>query len=182
MIGSAVSQIFPILEEARPVSTVASEAQPPRAFPTAHAARESLGAAVAKSLTRMMLGWFLLHQGWGKVVQEWTEGPGSFQQGRQYQNNSPDWLPELVAVPYGYALPWLELGFGTLLLLGLWNRVSAGACTLILLSILVAWLNAGNLLPRHMLMIYAPLAAWYFFTGPGRFSLDAMLAKRKEVV
>ena len=45
------------------------------------------------------------------------------------------------------------------------------------LSILIAWLDAGNLLPRHMLMIFTPLGAYFFFAGPGRFSLDAMLAK-----
>ncbi len=126
----------------------------------------------------MALGWFLLHQGWGKVVQEWTEGFGAFYRGNQFQNSNPDWLPTFVAAPYGYALPWMELAFGTLLALGLWNRVSAGVSTLIFLSIMIAWLDAGNLLPRHMLMIYTPLAAWYFFTGPGRYSVDGILRRR----
>lgn len=86
-------------------------------------------------------------------AQELSGGPGSFFQGNQFQNNDPDWVPTLIAAPYGYALPWLELVFGGLLMLGIWNRVSAGVSTLIFLSILVAWLDAGNLLPRHMLMI-----------------------------
>ena len=59
-------------------------------------------------------------------------------------------------------------------MLGLFNRFSAGAPTLIFLSIAIAWLDAGNLLPRHMLMIYVPLGAYFFFTGPGRFSLDTV--------
>ncbi len=88
-------------------------------------------------------------------------------------------LPAFIAAPYAYALPWLELVFGGLLMLGIWNRVSAGVATLIFLSILVAWLDAGNLLPRHMLMIYTPLAAWYFFEGPGRFSMDTVLSRRR---
>lgn len=140
--------------------------------------RSSTGAEAAKSITRVMLGWFLLHQGWGKVVQEWTGGPGTFYQGNQFQNNNPDWLPTFVAAPYGYALPWMELTFGTLLLLGLWNRLSAGVSFFIFLSILIAWLDAGNLLPRHMLMIYAPLAAWFYFSGAGRFSVDGWRASR----
>jgi putative oxidoreductase len=144
-----------------------------------YGAHGSPGAESAKLLTRVALGWFLLHQGWGKVVQEWAGGPGSFYQGNQFQNSNPDWLPTFIAAPYGYALPWLELTFGGLLMLGIWNRISAGGATLIFLSILVAWLDAGNLLPRHMLMIYTPLAAWYFFTGPGRFSLDTVLLRRR---
>jgi len=148
---------------------------------SSYGAHGSTGAESAKLLTRVALGWFLLHQGWGKVVQEWTGGPGTFYQGNQFQNSNPDWLPTLIAAPYGYALPWLELTFGGLLMLGIWNRISAGGSTLIFLSILVAWLDAGNLLPRHMLMIYTPLAAWYFFTGPGRFSLDTVLQRRRGI-
>jgi uncharacterized membrane protein YphA (DoxX/SURF4 family) len=157
---------------------VHSLATAPPASPGAGRAPESTHAEAARSVTRVMLGWFLLHQGWGKVVQEWTGGLGSFYQGNQFQNNSPDWLPALVAAPYAYVLPWVELVFGALLLLGLWNRISAGVAFLVFLSILVAWLDAGNLLPRHMLMIYTPLAAWYYFTGPGRYSLDGVLARR----
>ncbi len=138
----------------------------------------STGLEVAKSITRVMLGWFLLHQGWGKVVQDWTGGPGTFYQGNQFQNSSPDWIPGFILAPYGYALPWVELVFGGLLLAGVWNRVSAGVSFLIFLSITVAWLDAGNLLPRHMLMVFTPLAAWYFFAGPGRFSVDGWLAER----
>jgi uncharacterized membrane protein YphA (DoxX/SURF4 family) len=143
-----------------------------------YGATAPVGAEVARGFTRVALGWFLLHQGWGKVVGEWSEGPGTFYRGNQFQNNTPDWLPAMIAAPYGYALPWVELAFGALLMLGLFTRVSAGISTLIFLSIALAWLDAGNLLPRHMLMIYVPLGAWFFFAGPGRFSLDAMRARR----
>lgn len=143
-----------------------------------YGARSSVGAEVARMLTRVALGWFLFHQGWGKVTQEWTGGPGTFYESNFFQNNNPDWLPGVVAVSYAYVLPWAEIIFGTLLILGLFTRVTAGAATLIFLSILVAWLDAGNLLPRHMLMIYAPLGAYFFFAGPGRYSLDALWARR----
>lgn len=138
----------------------------------------STGAEVAKAVSRVALGWTLLHQGWGKVQMELSGGIGSFYAGNQFQNSNPDWLPAFVAAPYGYALPWLELGFGVLLLLGLFNRISAGAATIIMLSIAVAWMNAGNLFPRHMLMVFVPLAAYFYFAGPGRYSLDAMRAGR----
>lgn len=133
---------------------------------------------VAKGITRVAIGWFLMHQGWGKVAQETSEGPGTFYRSNLFQNNNPDWLPAFISAPYAYVLPWVELAFGALLLLGLFNRVSAGVSTLIFLSIAVAWLDAGNLFPRHMLMIFLPLAAWFFFAGPGRYSLDGMRARR----
>jgi putative oxidoreductase len=161
------------------MSTPAPPAPAAGATSVPYGAEGHTSAEVAKLLTRIALGWFLLHQGWGKVVQDWTGGPGTFYRGNQFQNNSPDWIPSVVLAPYGYALPWLELVFGGLLILGIWNRFSAAVATLIFLSILIAWLDAGNLLPRHMLMIYTPLAAWFFFAGPGRFSLDGVLARRK---
>ncbi len=144
-----------------------------------HDSRTSLSAEAAKSLTRIALGWFLLHQGWGKVVQDLTEGTGAFYRSDFFQNNNPDWLPAIIAAPYGYALPWIELIAGVLLLLGLLNRISAGVATLVFLSIAVAWLDAGNLLPRHMLMVFTPLAAYFFLSGPGRISVDALIAERK---
>lgn len=151
-----------------------------RSLPMArtYGAEGTPGEEAAKALTRIMLGWFLLYQGWVKVLQDISGGFGTFYQGEQFQNSQPDWLPNLLAAPYGYALPWLELGFGGLLMLGIWNRVSAGGSALIFLSILIAWLDAGNLLPRHQLMIFTPLAAWYYFAGSGRYSLDAWIARR----
>ena len=152
-------------------STVAAPVHPDRSD-------ASLPADVAKSLARVALGWFLFHQGWGKVVGEWSEGLGSFYRGNQFQNNNPEWLPTFIAALYAYALPWVELAFGALLILGVFNRLSAGVATLIFLSIAVAWLDAGNLLPRHMLMIYVPLGAYFFFSGPGRYSLDEAWRRR----
>ncbi|MEX2527276.1 MAG: DoxX family protein [Gemmatimonadota bacterium] len=134
---------------------------------------------VARGLTRIALGWFLLHQGWGKVVQDTTEGLGTFYRGDFFQGRNPAWLPDFIAAPYGYALPWVELIFGVLLTVGLWNRVSAWVSTLIFLSIAVAMLDSGGLLPRHMLMIYVPLGAWIALAGPGRYSLDAWLDGRR---
>lgn len=134
---------------------------------------------VARGLTRVALGWFLLHQGWVKVVQETTEGLGTFYRGDFFQGRNPAWLPDFIAAPYGYALPWIELLFGFLLTVGLWNRMSAWVSTLVFMSISVAMLDSGSLLPKHMLMIYTPLAAWIALAGPGRYSVDAWLAKRR---
>ncbi len=157
-------------------ATFSPSAAAPHADP--YGTRASTATELARAGTRIALGWFLLHQGWGKVAMELEGGAGSFYRGNQFQNNNPDWLPTFMAAPYGYALPWVELLLGALLMLGLFNRISAGGATLVFLSIAIAWLDAGNLLPRHMLMIYVPLGAWFFFAGPGRYSLDALLGRR----
>ena len=162
------------------MSPTTSQAVPSPQVARPYGAEGTTAEESAKALTRITLGWFLLHQGWGKVLQDVNGGLGAFYQGNQFQNNNPDWLPTFIAAPYGYALPWLELVFGGLLMVGIWNRISAGVSTFIFLSILIAWLDAGNLLPRHLLMVYTPLAAWYFFSGPGRYSVDAWRARRKE--
>jgi hypothetical protein len=62
-----------------------------------YGAASATDVEVARGLTRVTLGWFLLHQGWGKVVQDWTGGMGTFYRGDQFQNSSPDLLPTVIA-------------------------------------------------------------------------------------
>ena len=135
---------------------------------------------MAGLLTRVSLGWFLMHQGWGKVVLDWNEGLGAFYRSESFQGRNPVWLPDLIAAPYGYALPLAEFVFGALLIIGLFTRVTAAASAIIFISIAVALLNGGGFIPRHALMVFIPLAIYFMLTGPGRFSTDAFLANRRK--
>ncbi len=134
---------------------------------------------VAHLLGRLALGWFFVLVGWSKVASEWKNGLGSFYRGDTFQGRAPGWLPELIAVPYGYALPWAELVFGLLLMLGLFTKVAAGMATFMLLTIGIALMDAGELLPRHHVLVFFPLALILWQAGADRLTLDAVVRKRK---
>ena len=142
---------------------------------------------VALLLCRLALGLYFLLAGWFKVLGEFREGFGSFYRGPGYQGLEPDFLPELMSKPYGYALPWAELVFGLLLVVGLLSRISAGAIALMMLSFLIAQLYAdfgGNLRPGpgpfNTNFILLALAVLLVATGPGRLALDAALGRGRR--
>lgn len=95
---------------------------------------------------RGTLGLYLVLAGVGKVQAEINGGLGTFYQGPGYQSLQPKWLPDLLAAPYGYALPWLEVLAGALLIFGLFCRPATIACLLMLVSFTVAKVfKSGNL-------------------------------------
>ena len=61
----------------------------------------------------------------------------------------------------------------------LFGRVAAAASAVIFASIGVALLGAGDLLPRHHLMVFLPVALLLATQGPGRYSIDAIAARRR---
>lgn len=128
-------------------------------------------------VNRIALGWYMLFAGWNKVLNEWNEGFGTFLNG-SFQNRVPGWLPDFIATPYGYALPWLELIFGALLFIGFLGRGAAIVTTLVLLSIAIALIGTGEFFPRHHVMVFLPIALLLASTGPGNYSLDGMLKRR----
>jgi hypothetical protein len=127
-----------------------------------------------KLLTRLTLGWFLLHQGWGKVVQEWAGGRDLLP-GEPVPEQQPRLAPRLHRRSLRLRPPLARTHLrGAAHARNLEPHQRRG---------LDPHLpeHPGRLArrreppPRHMLMIYTPLAAWYFFEGPGRFSLDTVL-------
>jgi putative oxidoreductase len=130
-------------------------------------------------LNRLAVGWFFASAGWAKVGLELDGGLGTFYRGDGFQGRNPDWLPAFVAAPYGYALPWIEVLFGLLLMVGLFSRVTAGVLTFLSVSIAVALLGAGELLPRHHVMVFITVTLALCVLGPGRYSADALLIQRR---
>jgi len=103
--------------------------------------RQDLGLFIL----RFSLGLFLFLAGVGKVQGELQNGLGSFYRSA-FVMMQPSWMPEWLGMPYGYALPWLELLVGGLLVLGLMGRSAAIAGTLMMASFTIAHvLVAGNL-------------------------------------
>ena len=153
---------------------------------------------LAVLLNRLALGAYLGWAGVGKVGGEVSKIPsslGSFYRSPGYQKMQPDWLPESLAQVHGFALPWVELLCGLLLILGLLGRVAAGVAALLLLSIVVAlgmWYGLfieqvnydtpENPQPGlfHPSVIMLTLAILLTVTGSGRFSLDGLWSRRRR--
>jgi uncharacterized membrane protein YphA (DoxX/SURF4 family) len=91
----------------------------------------------------------------------------------------PAWLPDLLAWPYGHALPFVEVLVGGLLIIGLFTRVTAGVMTVMLISFTIALMGAGmffqNGQPFHTNVILGTLAFLLATLGGGRWSLDHAL-------
>lgn len=90
-------------------------------------------------------------------------------------------LPPLLARGYGYALPFVEILAGALLVMGFFGRISAGLIALMLLSFMLAmginwWPERGGAFDKNIVLF--TLAVLLFFTGPGRLSIDNALQTR----
>ena len=125
-------------------------------------------------LARLSLGWYVLNAGFQKVQAEFGAGLGTFLFGNMFQRRS-SFLPELFAVPLGYAWPWMETSCGLLLVIGLFSRTTAAVMAWLLASIGTALLIGGGLFPRHYLMVFVPMALLLCLIGPGRYSLDRLI-------
>ena len=126
-------------------------------------------------LNRLSIGWYMLVAGWGKVQGE-LDGVGAFYRSSGYQERLPGWLPDWLALGHGYALPWVELIFGGLLLIGLFTRTSALVLFLLSVSIAIALLGSGDLLPRHHIFLFLTIIPLLALYGGGRYALDPLVA------
>ena len=138
--------------------------------PFAHPAMTDISLLLA----RLTLGLYMLFSGLHKFSK-----PGLAGFANEVVHLRPDWLPEAVARPYGYALPFGELIGGLLLTVGLFTAWAGGAVSLILLSIFIAvvsdkGLAGGEPGPFHSSIIFAALAFVIAIHGPGRLALDPL--------
>ena len=131
-------------------------------------------------LNRLALGYYVMNAGWEKVRREIDGGPATFLASNAFQGRSAI-LPDFVAVPFGYAWPWMELIFGLMLLIGLFTRAAAAVTTCLLASITIALVmtDRADFFPRHYLMVFVPLALLLFLLGPGPFSVDRLFGRRR---
>lgn len=130
-------------------------------------------------LARLTLGAYMLIAGWNKLSAD--AGLSGFVQGGVLKMR-PEWLPESFAAPYGYALPFVELLTGLMLILGLFTRIAAGIMTLVLLSIAIAVVSAFGIHSPpekaagsfHHSILMVPFAFLIAVVGSGRLALDPL--------
>ena len=125
-------------------------------------------------LGRITLGLYMLLAGWHKM-----SGPGLSGFSNIVVGMRPNWLPEAIARPYGYALPVAELLTGLAIILGLFTRWAGGIMALVLLSIFVAVVNDKGIAggadgPFHFTIVFAAMAFMLAIIGPGRLALDPL--------
>ncbi|MFN3167115.1 MAG: DoxX family protein [Phycisphaeraceae bacterium] len=138
---------------------------------------------------RATLGLYLLIAGIGKVRGEFSNGVGSFYKGKGFQGLQPDWLPDAFAAPYGYALPWLEVIVGALLIVGLLGRFAAIGGFLMLASFTIVKVESTGsitgLKPDEVGSFnanYIQSAAYLLLVlaGCGRIAVDTLVFKKRK--
>lgn len=87
-------------------------------------------------------------------------------------------LPRAVGLAYGYALPWVEITAGLLLMVGVYSRTAAIIIGLMLLSFMIEfgvnwWPAKGPAFDKNLILF--TLAILLAATGPGLYRL----ARRK---
>jgi putative oxidoreductase len=89
-----------------------------------------------------------------------------------------DGVGELLGVPQweGIARPFLEIGGGMLLLVGLWTPVTGA-----LVVIVEVWTGFSRTEPLRNCVVLATLGAALAMLGPGVRSIDARLFGRKRI-
>ena len=129
-------------------------------------------------LNRLTLGWYMLSAGWEKVHGELTTGFGTFLASGPFQNRGAILPPEAVA-PFGYAWPWFEFLSSLFLILGLFGKWAALVTAVMLAIISFTLIFTGELFPRHHAIVFCTLALMLFVLGPGRYSVDELVRRKK---
>ena len=82
-------------------------------------------------------------------------------------------LPEPFATLYGTLLPYIEIGGGSFLILGIWTTLAAIIISLLLASFVFAFgifPNNTDLFNKDLILLAASLSLMY--SGAGAFSID----------
>jgi thiosulfate dehydrogenase [quinone] large subunit len=93
---------------------------------------------VAYALLRATLGVIFLFFGIGKFM----GGIGGFAAGMEQRFAGK--LPSALVLPFAYALPFMEVAFGALILLGLFNSIALVASGLLLLALTFGTVMLGE--------------------------------------
>lgn len=130
-------------------------------------------AGIVLLLNRLALGAYFMLAGVSKVrggLDGWMSG---------YKSMMPAWLPSWIGIPYGWFIPFGEVVFGAMLVVGLFSRTTALVITGMIGSFTLALWQAGKFFdapgPFHPNVLFVTLGLMLAMSGAGRFSVDAFV-------
>jgi uncharacterized membrane protein YphA (DoxX/SURF4 family) len=126
-------------------------------------------------LIRLPVGAYMFLAGFNKVfsvgVQNFVDGSARL---------LPRLMPETLGRGYLYAFPFFELILGSLIVLGLFTRISGLLNSLLLLSIIIAQGITGGAGPFHHATVLLGASLLLALAGPGEHSLDHTIRGRRR--
>ncbi len=132
--------------------------------------------SLAILLNRLALGLYFTLAGLHKInggIEQFVHGP--------FAAFTPGWVPGWVATPVGYALPFVELCTGVLMMAGLYAGTVAVVMAATLACFTAALVISGKFFslpgPMHPNVLLITIALLLSALGPGKLSLDAWLRR-----
>lgn len=127
---------------------------------------------------RLAFGQLMLFAGINKF---WNEGPVSNVSAGLMKRFEGTYLPELMLMPYSYALPYIEVVLGLVLLVGLFSRQALAVTALLLLSLAFGVIVLKDYPTAAANTVYAALAALAFLLARwDDFSADYVIFRRGD--
>ncbi len=90
-------------------------------------------------------------------------------------------LPENVAFVFGFMLPFVEILFGALYIIGFFTPITSFVLSMLLVSFLVTLKNDAEI-PFTYNWVFLACTICTMFSGAGLISFDALLDKKKKTV
>ncbi|MBN8570940.1 MAG: DoxX family protein [Ignavibacteria bacterium] len=90
-------------------------------------------------------------------------------------------LPENVAFVFGFMLPFVEILFGALYIIGFFTPITSFVLSMLLVSFLITLKNDAEI-PFTYNWVFLACTICTMFSGAGLISFDALLDKKKKTV
>jgi uncharacterized membrane protein YphA (DoxX/SURF4 family) len=90
-------------------------------------------------------------------------------------------LPENIAFVFGFMLPFVEILFGALYIIGFFTPITSFVLSLLLVSFLVTLKNDAEI-PFTYNWVFLACTICTMFSGAGLISFDALLDKKKKPI
>lgn len=136
--------------------------------------RLSTDASLAVLVIRLGIGLLFFFAGLNKFLRGAMSVVESFAE--RFQDT---WLPLLLVKPYAFALPYVEILFGVLLIVGFRTRLLLFLTSLLLISLGFGQLILGDGDTVFRILTYAFITAFALsLSRYNRFSLDAYLCRK----